>query len=314
MKLRIGVSYITKSQFPRNPTSMHRLVTISLWKSVDSWLQIDFLFIYHFHCSFPSLRTIVISTSTDYSSNPALHLRFQLWSIFSSHVELMQSYIIKYWTLKMKIKKYKKFAENAERRSAQRQLRSCMRSKYLYEWKPLSSALEWNIFLILATELQSFRLSFGCHIVDWYPFFMILYLHYMDFNTFRGKGADSLFCTVDRNILEGWKSIIHANAVPDSSTWWNPSHFSSSSRTPMTQILTVHPTAILKLAYYTVWTSMMRFETKPMEWATASGVFFFSPSTHRIFISKATQTLAHECMYRHTRWPIFIHNFLLKGW
>lgn len=136
MELHRGASYITKSQFPRNPTSMHRLVTISLWKSIDSWLQIDFLFLYHFHCSFPSLRTIVISTSTDYSSNPALHLRFQLWSIFSSHVELMQSYIIKYWTLKMKIKKYKKFAENAERRSAQ--ATTIMHEKQVLVWMKIA--------------------------------------------------------------------------------------------------------------------------------------------------------------------------------
>lgn len=162
--------------------------------------------------------------------------------------------------------------------------------------------------------MQSFRLSFHCHIVDWYPFFMILYLHYMDFNTFRGKGADSPFLCC-RMCLWGKRSfIIHANAVPDSRTGWNSSNSSSCSRTPMTRILNVHPTAALKLAYYTVWTFMMRFETMPLEWATANGIFLFQPPTHRIFISKATQTLAHACMYRHERWPIFIHHFLSKGW
>lgn len=164
--------------------------------------------------------------------------------------------------------------------------------------------------------MQSFRLSFHCHIDDWYSFFMIPCLHYMDFNTFRGKGADpSFFPWRGVFLLRKESFIIHANSVPDWSTWWNSSNsssYSQPSRTSMTQIPIVQPTAALKLAHYTVWASMMRFETKPLGLGERQTEFScFIPATHRIFISKATQTLAHAWMYRHKRWAIF---FIISYW
>lgn len=164
--------------------------------------------------------------------------------------------------------------------------------------------------------MQSFRLSFHCHIDDWYPFFMILCLHYMDFNTFRGKGADpSFFSWCGVFLLRKESFIIHANSVPDLSTWWNSSNFSSypqPSRTSVTQILIAQPTAMFKLAHYTVWASMMRFETKPLGLGGHQTEFscFIQPPTAYLFQKRHNIS---ACMYVPT-WTMgnFYSSFLIK--